>query len=274
MDFTISSYNNLLNSLIENGYTFQTFDEFLKQSAKRAIILRHDVDAKKLNSLHFAKIQNRLGIKGSYYFRMVPQSYDAKVISEIAALGHEIGYHYEDMDFAFRKMKSIKKNITEKDLYEEAIKIFEENLKTLRKLYPISTICMHGSPLSKFDNKSLWGKYKYHDFDIIGEPYFDVDFSKVFYITDTGRRWDGDKVSIRDKVNENGSDKYVGLRFHSTKQLINAANEGILPDQIMMTFHPQRWNDNKVLWLQELVMQNLKNVVKRFLIQKRKKNEY
>jgi hypothetical protein len=35
---------------------------------------------------------------------------------------------------------------------------------------------------------------------IIGEPYFDVDFSKMLYLTDTGRRWDGGIVSVRDKA--------------------------------------------------------------------------
>ena len=59
---------------------------------------------------------------------------------------------------------------------------------------------MHGSPLSKWDNRYLWKKYNYRDFGIIAEPYFDVDFSEVLYLTDTGRRWDGDEVSVRDKV--------------------------------------------------------------------------
>jgi len=34
------------------------------------------------------------------------------------------------------------------------------------------------------------------------EPYFDVDFKEVLYLTDTGRRWDGDAFNIRDKVGE------------------------------------------------------------------------
>ena len=34
------------------------------------------------------------------------------------------------------------------------------NLDKLRKLADIQTICMHGSPYSKFDNKKLWEKYK------------------------------------------------------------------------------------------------------------------
>ncbi len=59
---------------------------------------------------------------------------------------------------------------------------------------------MHGSPVSKWDSRLIWKKYDYKKLGIIGEPYFDVDFSKVLYLTDTGRRWDGEKVSIRDKI--------------------------------------------------------------------------
>src|SRR5690625_2901666 len=59
---------------------------------------------------------------------------------------------------------------------------------------------MHGSPLSRYDNRDLWKSYSYRDYGIIAEPYFDMDFSRVLYLTDTGRRWDGDKVSVRDRA--------------------------------------------------------------------------
>ena len=273
MDFTVHIYRKLLDQILKTGYVFQTFTEFIENREEKVILLRHDVDAKKLNSLHFAEIQHRLGIKGAYYFRMVPQSFDEEVIKKIADLGHEIGYHYEDMDFAFQRTKNqepgIKiKDIKEEDLYDVAIEIFQENLEKLRKLYPVKTICMHGSPLSKFDNKALWKKYKYKDYGIIGEPYFDIDFNDVFYLTDTGRRWDGDKVSIRDKVVGNHSNRFMKLRFHSTQEIINAANAGRLPDRMMMTFHPQRWNDNFIPWFKELMFQNIKNQIKRIYIRK------
>ncbi len=103
----------------------------------------------------------------------------------------------------------------------------------------------------------------YKDFGIIGEPYFDVDFSKVLYLTDTGRRWDGEKVSVRDKVMTND-------KLKSTDDIIRAANEGLLPDQIMITTHPQRWTYNPIAWTKELVMQNMKNVVKGVLVKSRK----
>lgn len=287
MDFTVNTYQKLLDSLINAGYNFQTFTEFLEKPEERTILLRHDVDDKKLNSLQFAKIQHKRGIKGTYYFRMVPQSYDEYVIKEIADLGHEIGYHYEDMDFASSKLDSskfgvlpkgrLRRKLKEEDLYDTAIEIFKENLSTLRQLYPVKTICMHGSPRSPFDNKALWKKYNYKDFDIIGEPYFDIDFNEVFYLTDTGRMWDGEKVSIRDKVqrSELGNEQTLHSAshspfpgFHSTKQIIAVANNNKLPDKIMFTFHPQRWNDAFIPWMKELVLQNIKNQVKRYYVKK------
>ncbi|MFU8844550.1 MAG: hypothetical protein ACNA7V_12170 [Bacteroidales bacterium] len=286
MDFTVYKYQQLLEALKNQGYSFQTFAEFLDKPEEKVIILRHDVDAKKLNSLRFAKIQHEAGVKGTYYFRMVPQSFDEKVILDIAAMGHEIGYHYEEMDLAASKLSVRGSALTEEELMDEAIKIFDSNLDHFRKLYPVKTICMHGSPRSPHDNKAIWKKYKYRDRGIIGEPYFDIDFSDVCYLTDTGRRWDGESMSIRDKVNIGTSDKMNPNRqdisqqpkaagqsrfpvFHTTSQIIRAAENGHLPDRIMFTFHPQRWTNNPVHWLWELVFQNLKNQVKRYIVQKK-----
>ena len=76
--------------------------------------------------------------------------------------------------------------------------------------------------MSKYDSKDIWEKYKYSDFSILGEPYFDVDFNQVFYLTDTGRKWDGFKVSVRDKVNSKNTKS-----FSKTDEIIGAANAEI-----------------------------------------------
>jgi hypothetical protein len=297
LDFTINTYKKLLGTLITKSYTFQTFTEFLEKPVPRSIIMRHDVDLRPEYSLRFAIIQNELGLKGSYYFRMAPGSFNEAIVREIAGLEHEIGYHYEDMDLAKLKFKVKSSKFKEEDLYDPAIEIFQENLDKFRKLYPVTTICMHGSPLSKYDNRDLWKKYDYREFGIIGEPYFDLDFSKVMYLTDTGRRWDG-KGSVRDKVSGrqsavgsqqsvvssqqsavNGSSDFPPTAdrrpptnhapgFRHTKDIIAAANAGLLPDQIMFTFHPQRWTDRSLPWLRELVMQNVKNVAKRWIVKR------
>jgi hypothetical protein len=251
MDFTIATYKQILQTLINKEYSFQTYAEFMQNPNGNKVILRHDVDLLPLNSLRFAKIQAELGIKGTYYFRAVPESWDEAVILEIASLGHEIGYHYENLT-------------TCKGNLEKAITDFQFNLEKLRKLAPVSTICMHGSPLSKFDSKDLWKKYSYQDFGIIAEPYFDTDFSKVSYLTDTGRRWDGEKVSVRDKV---GAPSKISV--HSSFELIEAVDKNDINAPIMFTFHPQRWNDFGIIWIKELIFQNIKNTIKRFLYVKK-----
>jgi hypothetical protein len=246
MDFTIAIYKQLLLAIKQSGYSFQTFEEFIKAPLPKAVVLRHDVDLLPQNSLRFAQIQNQMGIKGVYYFRAVPESWDEYIITEIFKLGHEVGYHYECLT-------------TCKGNMQNAIKDFETNLTKLRSIVPVSTICMHGSPMSKYDSKDLWKLHNYTNYDIIGEPYFDVNFNKVYYLTDTGRKWDGERHSVRDKVNSS-----FNLHFHTTNQLIKAFSLNELPNQIMFTFHPQRWNDNLYLWTKELFLQNIKNFVKQF----------
>lgn len=253
MDFTLRSYHKLITALIAQNFRFQTFEEFLTSPLKKSIVLRHDVDLLPQNSLAFARIQHGYGIKGVYYFRAVPESWDEKIILEIAALGHEVGYHYECLTTCGGDVS-------------KAIVDFSKNLEKLRKLVPVSTICMHGSPMSKYDSKDLWKTYSYRDFGLIGEPYFDVNFNQVMYLTDTGRRWDGDKVSVRDKVT-NTSYPHI---FKTTYDIIDAVTKGLLPAQIMFTFHPQRWNDNPLQWTKELVFQSVKNTVKYyFFVQRR-----
>lgn len=295
MDFTLKHYKRLLNSFKQVGFTFQTFNEYTLQAQNvpntsirntdlhpfswkknftasiattKVVVLRHDVDKLPQNSLQFARIQASIGIKGSYYFRIIPKSFNEKIILEIASMGHEIGYHYENMD-------SCKGDI------DKAFTEFRNNLEVFRKLAPISTICMHGSPRSPYDNRDIWNKYNYHDLGITGEPYFDIDFNKVAYYTDTGRMWDGVKYSVRDKplytsikdsIRESkiSSEEFMKVFkspfpiFHSTDQIINSIHSNSFPYQVMLTFHPQRWTTNPIAWTKELLSQSLKNLVKRF----------
>ena len=221
----------------------------------------------------------------------------------------------------------------EKELAGIAIESFSENLEMLRKIVTVKTICMHGSPMSRWDSRLLWKYYDYRDFGIIGEPYFDIDFDQVLYLTDTGRCWNGESVSIRDKASghhrkatmaESGRLKAEGenpykdwkvkpvkyrletkkqidletlnlreseteeqkgpvpstlhpapsYRFHSTSDIIKAAQEHRLPGKIMITFHPQRWTDKTGPWLMELFWQNLKNPVKLVFLKTKRSDFY
>lgn len=259
MDFTLTIYQTLLTSLQAAGYFFYTFEEYLgnKDIASKYVILRHDIDDKAGNALAVAKVEASLGIQASYYFRIVPQSNQPKIIKQIAALGHEIGYHYEDLSLSFGDT-------------QEGIKLFKEHLQYFRQFYPVNTICMHGSPRSPYDSKDLWNVYNYKDLGIIGEPYVDIDFSRLFYLTDTGRRWDGYKVSVRDKIPQH-QERWIqeGKVYHNTQDILHALTTHQFPSQLMLTTHPQRWTNNKLQWGKELLLQNAKNIIKGMLIRRK-----
>ena len=252
-DFTYDIYSELIDSLKNSGYVFLPFIDFISNNSEnqKCVVLRHDVDKLPKNALRMANLENRLGIKASYYFRIVKESYDEDIIRQIADMGHEIGYHYENLSLCGGN-------------YELSIMNFKLNLEKLRKIYPVKTICMHGSPFSKYDNKKIWEKYDYRDYGIIAEPYFDIDYDEVFYITDTGRSWNNSDASIRDKVNSK-----FDIKIKDTFHLIEKIQNNELPDKIMINVHPQRWNDHGLRWYKELIGQNIKNVVKKFVIRLR-----
>ena len=255
MDFTRNKYRQLLVSLQKFGYSFITYNDYCRGvRPERFVILRHDVDLLPFNSLATAHIEHELGCRAVYYFRAVLESWDETIIFKIAGLNHEVGYHYESL------------TTCEGD-FQKAHEDFKKNLKHLREFVPVTTICMHGSPRSPYDSKDIWKQYNYKELGILGEPYLDTDFSKVLYLTDTGRRWDGYKVSVRDKIESYQEEwNQKGWSFHSTDDIIRALQENRLPDQLMITTHPQRWNDFGIAWIKELVMQNIKNVMKATIV--------
>jgi hypothetical protein len=256
-DFTLKIYSLLLQYFKDENYQFFTFEEWCKSKPSgKIVILRHDVDLKAINSLKIAQIENEMGIHSTYYFRVVPESNQPDIIKKIANLGHEIGYHYEDLSM----MKG--------DLNKAKIH-FEKNLKYFREFYPVKTICMHGSPVSKFDNRFIWKEINYRDYEVIGEPYFDfLNQKNVNYFTDTARMWDGDKYNVRDK--KIGQVHISKVEVHSTFDLIKWIKTSKNKNPVMITTHPQRWTDDKIEWFLEFAGQNVKNIAKRILLKIRK----
>ena len=109
MDFTLDLFSSLLTALNDAGYQLMPVSDWNmnKQSGhQRQILLRHDVDRAAERSVATAVIEHNLGVRGTYYFRIMPESYDVQVIRQIMSLGHEIGYHYEDLDLSARELRA------------------------------------------------------------------------------------------------------------------------------------------------------------------------
>jgi hypothetical protein len=301
IDFTVLTFRTLLKRLTDSGYSFQSCLEYCNSPAARVVVLRHDVDKHPHNSLVTAEIEYEAGISGTYYFRSRNGMFEEETVQKISKLGHEIGYHYEDLQIVSQKSKvksrkskveSQKSGITlEEELAEVAFAGFQGNLAKLRGIAPVETICMHGSPLSSYDSRVLWKYYDYRTLGIIAEPYFDFSLEEMLYLTDTGRRWYGSSVSVRDRVYTRDEDYYAGWKrkplpgsamfmtekstalqrqysFRKTGNIIKAIGSGNIPERLMVTFHPQRWSDSPLPWLREYLWQNSKNAVKYLLVKK------
>ena len=244
MDFTVEKYKELLEALKKHNH----------------LILRHDVDLRPDFSLRIAQVEAAAGFKAIYYFRTVPESYDEEIIRQIVSLGHRAGYHYESLTTC---------NGDREAAYED----FCKNLEKLRKVVPITTACAHGSPRSPWNSQEMWETTKQHDIHALGidyEPMLDTDFSKTLYLTDTGRRWDGYKVSVRDKVPQYQEQwEKAGLVFHSTDDIIRALRNPEHPihqKELLINTHPQRWMPIGLGWLKEASLQNAKNIAKRIIV--------
>ena len=258
MDFTLKTYKTLIESLVEKNYQFLTVEEYFKLFFSKSpnlslTIMRHDVDRKPLNALRMAKIEHKLGIKATYFFRTIDKTFKPEIIKEIVELGHEIAYHYECL------------SETNGD-FEKALKDFEKNLARLRELFPVNNIAMHGSPLSKWDSRDLWKKYNYKDYNITSEPYFDIDFDKVLYITDAGRSWENKKINKRDKVTSK-----FNYHFKHTNDIITALEQNKLSDKIMINIHPEHWSYSEMEWWKIWIIRKIRNFGKRIFLGLRSK---
>jgi len=291
VDFTTAKYKQLLSALKGLGVPFAGFSDIAGNRAERFVVLRHDVDKKPENALKLAKIEAAESVKSSYHFRASDNGFQDSYISEIAGLGHEIAYHYEDLS-AVAGRKAVSGGNADPSLAEAAVIRFQMNLGRIRRISPVKVISMHGSPLSPTDNRLVWKYHDYHSDGIVCEPYIDIDMSDILYLTDTGRRWDGDESAVRDRGFVAGGihspDPYSawtvrpvrgslmnmtpeGMAFRqsysirTTDELINLAIDSRLPGRLIINTHPQRWDDDPAAWVTELIMQNLKNQIKKIL---------
>ena len=244
MDFTPSQYSRLMQSIRDANYEFQAMEAFIRNPLPKVVVLRHDVDERPQNAVKIARVEFEMGIKSTYYFRILKISNTPEAIKKIVDLGHEIGYHYEDYAAC-------------RGNHKKAIESFRKNLDYFRQYYPVKTVCMHGSSMSDFDNRDLWKYYSVEDFGLVGDPYLSIDYSDVLYFTDTARRWDGDKFSVRDQVRNGIKCK----KFRKTIEIINSLKANELPDKIVLQSHTL-WTDSVLEWIWLEIRELTRNRIK------------
>jgi hypothetical protein len=241
-------YEELLQASLDAGYEHITVRKYManEELPERFIIHRHDVDRKPENSLAMARLEAKYDIHTTYYFRTIEKTFKPKTIREIEELGHEIGYHYEDMDRADGDVES-------------AHESFATELERLREHATVETVCMHGNPLTAYDNRDMWdGSVGFDSYGLLGEAYLSMDFVDVTYFSDTGRTWEDGNLKVKDHpVGE--SSKHVTAS--STADIMSLLKNSSV-DRLCLLSHPNRWANSSLEYVAENIKDKSVNAVK------------
>lgn len=246
LDFTLSKYRELCQALVEAEYCAWTIGRYIAVTDRPGyvVLLRHDMDRWPQRALQMARLESELGLQATYYARMGPGVFRRSVVEEIAAMGHEVGYHYETLARA-------------RGDRERAMSLFEQELAQLRRVCDVKTASMHGSPFSKHDNRDLWRHGEFHQFGLLGEAYLSLDYGSLAYLTDTGHSWGNARCNIRDRVDHQRA--YSGLE--STDGLVSAIRRRRF-GHVCISAHPERWASNAGEWLLSTAMDLAANTAK------------
>ncbi len=217
--FNLSDYELMLETALGAGYRFYTVAEYVEADSvdEPHIVLRHDVDRRAANAIALATAEAERGIEATYYFRT--NTFSPDIVRRMAAMGHEIGYHYEDLAKVHGDM-------------EAAHRRFGDNLESFRGHVDVRTACAHGSPLSPHLNTEMWKDARTTaDYRLLGEAYNALEFdsdgeSDLLYLSDTGRDWSA-------FVPDFGS-------VHSTNDVVELLESGACSSLYLLA-HPSRW---------------------------------
>lgn len=188
MSFWLRDYVRLLHTLRAAGRAPRTVADFLRSPDPDAAILRHDVDRRAGQAVRMAEAEARAEVRASYYFRCDRQGvFPAAACRQVAAMGHEVGYHYEDL----ARCRGDR---------ERALAEFTRHLDSLRAIVPCVTVVMHGSPLSRFDNGALLDEAEFPRWGLLGDAMISIRVHAPLYFTDAGGRWNDSRVNFRDRV--------------------------------------------------------------------------
>lgn len=174
MTFTYDAYKSLIALLQGNNYTITDYHNWA--SHEKCVILRHDIDYDIKKALEFANLENGLGVKSTYFvlvtsdFYNVLSSANANMLNKIAALGHEIGLHFDEVRYPGYTLDGLReKIIDESGLLEKAAGV------------KVSTVSMHRPSKMILDS----------DLQISGivNSYNSTFFKSFKYLSDSRRRW-------------------------------------------------------------------------------------
>jgi hypothetical protein len=226
-DLTFANYRILLESILCSNRKAGGVEDFLdgKLGLDAAVVIRHDVDRRSNKAVVMANLEREFGIRTTYYFRTGRKGFPEKAIRKIVSLGHHVGYHYETLAKCRGNM-------------EAALRLFQQRLEALRSITECRTVCMHGSPLSKYNNLDLMRSNRWKEFGLLGEAILSFKKFNIIYLTDTGGGWGFyGSHNLRDRLPKSG-EKAANMPRSTSDLLYLLERDGV---PIYLNIHPERW---------------------------------
>ena len=157
MPSRLNEYERLVKTAIDNGYKHTSLIRFFDElnsadgiAGKKYFVRRHDVDTDIKTAEAMFRIEQRLGVTSSFYFRL--STLDITLMQEMRQSGFEASYHYEEIATAAKKMKLKSRAAVEAQL-PMIRERFEHNFTQLtnRLQFRMRSVASHGD----FVNRKL-----------------------------------------------------------------------------------------------------------------------
>lgn len=222
--FSHAAYAELVGALADAGYETLTVREYLSPGRlpERFVVLRHDVDRKPQRAEALARLEADLGVSASYYFH--PSAFRETRAERVVDLGHEVGYHYDDVATARGDLRT-------------ARALFANNLRVFRRACDVDTVSPHAAALSAYDNASLWADGPaIEEFDLLGDADRSVDYVDIAFLSDAGRTF---RERPADRVRALG-ERDQPVTADTVDGLAAQFREGAIERACLLT-HPRRW---------------------------------
>ncbi len=237
MIFTYRFYDALCKKLATGGRVSIPARELTGGTPAPALVLKHDVETAPKRALRLAKIEKKYGHRASYYVQgYLLTEKNLPLFSEIAALGHEVSYHYDCLDAAHGDL-------------DAAITIFDENKTRFEAAgFPLSTVCQHGNPVAErvgytsnrdfFRSEKVCARYP-------GLSDIMVNYSKAHgvsfdYFSDAGQRFS----KIYDpENNDRVPSEEKNIVYQNEKELLSALTD----TPAIISTHPHRYRSSAFL---------------------------
>lgn len=225
----IGHYEELLKTALAEGYSIMPHRDFVAALSSgsiqhnRILLVRHDIDTDPNYCLQWLSVEQRLGVRTSYFFRLITAK--QSVMKAVIKSGSECGYHYEELaDFAkFYRIKD--RHVIESNLglvQEEFIK----NLRHVEMLAgaPIASVVSHGD----FVNRK-------------------IQMANNRLVTDSllkqcSLEYEGYETYITDRYSVNISDHIYPTYFRGDISPMEAIRNHL--PVIHLLVHPRHWRSN------------------------------